>query len=105
MKHTLWTGVFLLFCSVNAWAQCRATPSASTGTATQTYAAMASGTSASFSVADRGAITFDTQGGGGAPMVGYARVQTNSGTTPSAYLTFQNKLNGILVGQASVGAT
>jgi len=38
-------------------------------------------------------------------MAGYARVQTSSGTTPSAYLTFQNRLNGILVGQASVAAT
>jgi hypothetical protein len=58
-----------------------------------------------YSVADRGAITYGTQGGGGSPMVGYSRLQTNAGTTPSAYLTFQNRLNGILVGQASVGAT
>ena len=102
MKNTVWTGVILLCCSVNSWGQCRAAPPPN---GAQILAASSSGPTASFSVADRGAITFDTEGGAGSPMVGYARLQTSSGTTPSAYLTFQSKLNGILIGQASVGAT
>lgn len=103
MKNTIWTGLLLMFCSVSAWAQCRATPASSSST--PTFAASGPATSTTFSVANRGAAIFDTQGGSGSPMVGYARVQTSSGSTPSAYLTFQNRLNGILVGQASVGAT
>jgi hypothetical protein len=102
MRNTICTGVIFMFCSVSAWAQCRATPPSSSA---QIFKASSSGPTANFTVADRGAITFDTEGGPGSAMVGYARVQTNSGTTPSAYLTFQNRLNGVLVGQASVGAT
>jgi hypothetical protein len=102
MKNAIWTGVLFMICSVNAWAQCKAKPAAS---AAQIFEAQSSGPAASFSIADRGAITFDTFGGAGSPVVGYARVQSSSGTTPSGQLTFQNRLNGMLVGQASVGAS
>src|SRR5437867_2490263 len=60
----------------------------------------------SFSIANRGAAVFDTNGSGSGLAVGYARVQANAGSTvPSGYLIFSLHQNGVLVSEATVPAS
>src|SRR4249920_1584560 len=103
-KFRLLLLVLLAAHGVNGWAQCRAAvPDILNGP--QRFAATSPTSSESFSFADRGAVTFDTTGEGGGPTLGYARIQPNGGSTsPGAYLTFQFRKDGVLVGQASVPA-
>jgi hypothetical protein len=60
----------------------------------------------SFTIAERGAATFDSSGTSTGITVGYARVQANSGSsTPAGYLIFSFRQNGVLVSEATVPAS
>jgi hypothetical protein len=88
----------------DASAQCTAKPSPKMqSTAPTSSALIGLGNPSTFTIADRGAETFDTSGSGSQVTVGYARVQANtSSTTPSGYLIFSYPKNGVLVSEATV---
>jgi C-terminal processing protease CtpA/Prc len=58
-----------------------------------------------FSIPDRGALSWTTLPGSGAPITGYGRIQANGSTTPSGLAIFGINQNGVLVSEAAVPAT
>ena len=66
----------------------------------------ASATSTSFTITNLGGRSLATAGGTGTTVVGYARIQPDSGsTTPSGIAIFGFTQNGILVSEAGVPAS
>ena len=62
--------------------------------------------SESFSVSDRGGMSFASQGGSGAAVNGYGRIEVDVGnTTPSGVAIFSFRENDVLVSEAGVPAS
>jgi virginiamycin B lyase len=60
----------------------------------------------SFSIADRGVLSWVSPGGSGATVTGYARIQPSANnTTPSGFAVFSFRQGGILVSEAAVPAS
>ncbi len=58
-----------------------------------------------FAIADRGAMSYTTNGSDALTTVGYARVQASGGsTTPAGFLMFRFRQGGVLVTEATVPA-
>src|SRR5216117_936090 len=98
--------LLITFVSAAAWdasAQCTAKPTAKMQSAGSPSALTGLNNPTSFSIVDRGAATFDSNGSAGGVTAGYARVQANTGsTTPSGFLIFSYHKNGVLVSEATV---
>jgi hypothetical protein len=58
-----------------------------------------------FSISDRGGATFTTAGDRSSLAVGYARMTSTSGTTPSGVAVYGLRQSGVLVSETGVAAT
>ena len=72
-------------------------------TITPSVQAQTTGSSVSYSIQDRGAVTFETLGSSSTLTTGYSKVQASLGsTTPSGIAIFGARANGMLVSEAGV---
>jgi len=70
-----------------------------------TYAIIGLANPTPFTISDRGATSYSTNGTSTTTAVGYARLQPDAGsTTPAGYLVFSFKQNGVLISEATVPA-
>ncbi|MGI8785710.1 MAG: DUF11 domain-containing protein [Acidobacteriota bacterium] len=69
-------------------------------------AVVSAATAVGYLIVDRGGVSWATQGGSGAVLVGYGRIQPDAGsTTPAGLAIFGLRQNGILVTETGVPAS